>query len=233
MIKHRLGQSKPRQEDNAPVLPEPLPEEEEESEEEIPLQRTVMEPKPHKVTPPPLAPVKPSPVRASPAKPTKSERLPPKREPEPVSDADEEVLEFGRAPKRIKRTSPTPEIASVLELPGQSTSYAQPLPAPPAPSNAEESDAEDYWDEIPPQAPLAAAVDEGEGEGEGEEIDVDEFADLMNQHLVEEEEDDFLAAAVSSEPESRPTGPIMSLRQMVGGDVSEDDFSSSEDSEDD
>jgi len=58
----------------------------------------------------------------------------------------------------------------------------------------------------------------------------------MNEHL-QDSEDDFLAAAVSPEPEPpRPSGggPI-SLKQFAGGDVSpdEDDYSSSEESDDD
>jgi hypothetical protein len=77
-------------------------------------------------------------------------------------------------------------------------------------------------------------IDNADAE-DGEEIDANAFEAEMNQEL-ERKEDDFLANAVSSELETSPSGPPISLNQYaraeaVEGSQDEDEYSSSEDSE--
>lgn len=197
------------------VIPDTLRREEEEESESEPLSQSVLPPEPKPPQPDNLPPRKE--IAKPPAK-------GPKKAGKRVVETDDlvEELEFGKPPKRIKTT---PEVN--LELPGPSTSAVS-LPGSQLPE-VNGSDSEEDWDEIafPPQPPSPQVDD-----GEGEEIDLDELETLMNQELVEEE-DDFLAAAVSPEPDSRPSGPPMSLRQIAGADMSEDEYSSSEDSDED
>jgi len=86
-----------------------------------------------------------------------------------------------------------------------------------------------------------------EPDEEEEEIDEDMFAEELNQHLGEDEEEDFLAAAISPVVESQPIPAEdrrpMTMNQLAGGlgedDENDnmwgddDDTSSSDDSDDD
>jgi hypothetical protein len=102
------------------------------------------------------------------------------------------------------------------------------------------SDSEEDWDEVNPSPairPEAIVVDDPDDEGEDEEeIDLHAFEREMNQHL-EESDEDFLAAAVSPEPEDvRTSGRPISLNQFAGGveaSLDDEDFTSSEESDDD
>ncbi|KAF7982286.1 hypothetical protein HWV62_28946 [Athelia sp. TMB] len=186
--------------------------------------------------PPPRDPTPPPRPKPRPAKPKM--KLKPKGKP---------AVEA--APAKKRRASPPHE---GLALPGTFAAPAPlaPAPAPPAPASA--SDSEDDWvpalpttapSPLPPSPlPLSRDIFMEEEDAEGvdeememEEIDPDEFAAEMNEHLdIDEdlEEEDFLAAAVEEEPS---TGPPMSLNQFAGGmgEVDEDDYSSSEESDDD
>lgn len=203
-------------------LPSPT-REDNQDEEDIPL-----------ALPPRSIPAVKPPVKSGPIKPKKQV---PKRD---LRQADEEHLEFGRPPEIVPRPPPVapPVESSRLELPGSSSSFVQPLPAPPKqpsssrpPSNPVQdhplSSDDEEWDEVVQPEP-------DDVEAEAEEIDVDAFESLLNEHLGEDEEEDFLAAAVSPEPETRMDDPPMSLRQMAGGgEDDEEDFSSSDESDDD
>lgn len=237
-------------------------EEEGEMEEEIfipaaPVSPPKPKPKPAarvtKVAPkarPPVAAPAPAPVPPPPKpKPSQPKAKKPKREPEPMvlSEPEEEHLEFGKPAKPAQFSRPSEGLA----LPGASSHFAPPPPpmphlpsahdrnnsagssrAPievaPEPEPGSESDEED-WDDVLPTAD-AMVVDDifGEDDG-GEEIDVNAFANELDQQM-EESDDDFLAAAVSPEPDQRQ--PI-SLKQFAGGEASEDDYTSSDDSDDD
>ncbi|KAH9950083.1 RNA polymerase II transcription elongation factor-domain-containing protein [Amylocystis lapponica] len=117
-----------------------------------------------------------------------------------------------------------------LSFPGSSSAAVSLPPAAPA----DDSDNED-WDEVQPGALRAIEMEEivptatAEEEEEEEEIDMNAFEAELNQAVGEdapagmEEEEDFLAGAVSPVAE-RATG-------VDWGD--EDDYSSSEDSEED
>ncbi|KAJ7590810.1 RNA polymerase II transcription elongation factor-domain-containing protein [Mycena floridula] len=213
--------------------PEEVEEDVEMEEAQVPAVEEPPPPPPRaapKTKPPPAAVQKAS-VRNNLALPTASKPKR-KRDPEPYSDA--EVLEFG------KRTPP----ASQLELPGSSSTYAQPLPAPSkpvparvqaAPITVDSDSEEEEWDEVPAIPPPNVAQMETEGEETGD--DFAEFENLVNAELGANEEEDFLAgelfeASPEPEPESPKLAP-MSLRQLAGEDISDDEYSSSEESEED
>ncbi|KAF8883443.1 hypothetical protein BD779DRAFT_1802002 [Infundibulicybe gibba] len=200
-----------------------------------PVEPPVTAPKPK----PPAPEPKPAPPRAKKAK----------REPEPpLLNPDVEVLQFGK-PTEPARQSPPRE---GLALPGMSATFAPPppvtlppsslktdppyTPAVPSPVLVDESEEEEEWDEVEPHGETSMAVDDdifGGDPEEGEEIDMNDFARELNEQM-EESDEDFLAAAVSPEPEApRPTGQPISLKQFAGGDLSEDEYSSSEESDED
>ncbi|KAF8966497.1 hypothetical protein BDZ97DRAFT_687369 [Flammula alnicola] len=152
-----------------------------------------------------------------------------------------------------------PPPAPVSSKPSASTSRNVPAPAPPlavAPSSpqmvqSDSSDDEEDWEQVPtatpvisqPQPDYELALEEdifGDGfadadaEG-GEEIDVNAFEQELNEQMGESD-DDFLAAAVSPEPEQQQTRQPISLNRLASGaDAadSEDDYTSSEDSDED
>ena len=176
-----------------------------------------------------------------------------KREPEPsapsqhvVSDADEE-LEFGKPAKRARQSPPSEGLA----LPGSSSSvYVPPPPLPPSTAPLSESE-EEEWDEV-------AAVDKNNADnmednfdifGEAaaaptnagpQDIEMDAFERELNLQM-EESDEDFLADAVEPEGEGEePSGGMpISLTQLAAGAnggagyASEDEYSSSDDSDDD
>jgi len=210
----------------------------EEEEEEIAIP-------PRALSPPKLKPQRPAQPNAAPMKgrsiPTK-EKAKAKREYADTS-YEEENVEFGRPAQQIKRLRPSPP-SEGLALPG-SFSAPSPLVDPPSSQLLPASDSEGDWVEVAAAEPALATplqddvyVEEGEeGEDLMEEIDVTAFEAEMNETLEEdeeEEEEDFLAGAVGSEPEPPPSDRPMSIGQFAGGEPSqdEDDFSSSEESDD-
>jgi len=206
--------------------------EEEEEEEEI-FFIPSREPSPPKSKP--QRPVKPN--AAAPAKsrldPTKGKG---KAKREYPSDGEEERLEFGRLTKPTKRLRPSPP-SEGLALPG-SFFAPSPLADPPLIPYLPVSDSEEDWDEVaatePAPTPLQDDVYIEEGGGEDvEEIDMTAFEAEMNETL-EEDEEDFLAAAVESEANPLPAGRHAPFGQLTGGEPSqdEDDFSSSDESDD-
>ena len=159
-----------------------------------------------------------------------------KREYPNTSDGEEENLEFGRPAQPAKRLRPSPPPEG-LALPG-SFSVPSPLADPPLIRALSASDSEEDWDEVAaaeptPPTPLQNNVYmEGGGEGT-EEIDMTAFEAEMNETL-EEDDEDFLAAAVGSDPDPPPSDRPTSISPFAGGEPSqdEDDFSSSEESDD-
>lgn len=85
--------------------------------------------------------------------------------------------------------------------------------------------------------------DDGDGEDgdgdEGEEIDADMLEGVLNETMGEVDSDeDFLGAAVEKAPDEPPARQPISLNRYVDGGVSvnndsDDDFSSSDESDDD
>jgi hypothetical protein len=221
--------------------PPPLPKEEEEEDEE-----DIFIPPPRVPSPPKTKPPRPTKQLPKPPKPPAKPRAAPgkgkgkaKREAAPhVSDAEEEDLEFGQPAKRARPAPPSEGLA----LPGSSATVRDPSTiAPPYPSPAKAvpavaapippaSDSEEDWDEVPaapaPSNHIVMEVVEDE-----EEIDMNAFEAEMNLHL-EESDEDFLAAAVSPEPDPNASAPR--VNQFPAGDASqdEDDYSSSDDSDD-
>ncbi|KAJ6510286.1 RNA polymerase II transcription elongation factor-domain-containing protein [Mycena vitilis] len=232
--------------------------EEEEEEEEDDLE-PVLPPAPLPVKPAKAAPApaptpkpRPEPVAAprppKPAPQRKQTKKAPPPPPPPANaymDVDEEDLEFGRpAQKRAKRAS-TPPVA--FSLPGSSSGWVPPpaphtkapapAPAPPSPiAVADDSDDdEDDWDEV--TAPPIAAPDADAPQ----EIDMNEFELTleaeMEAEMMDEEEgsdaepEDFLASALPQAPDSATPVRPMTISQLAG--YSDDEYSSSEDSDDD
>ncbi|KAJ7666545.1 hypothetical protein B0H17DRAFT_1143060 [Mycena rosella] len=184
---------------------------------------------------PPAAAAAPRPTKAAPQR-KSTKKAPP---PPPIpADLEEETLQFGRP--ATKRAKPTPAVA--LSLPGASASswVAPPAPiastsAPPAhraasPIAVQSDSDEDDWEPVPVDAEAP------------QEIDMDDFEQTLEAEMeaemeMAEEEDgsepeDFLAEALPQAPESAAT-PVrpMSMGQLAG--YSDDEYSSSEDSDDD
>jgi hypothetical protein len=201
-------------------------EEEEEDEEEA---------IPRALSPPPQP--KPQRPAKSNAAIVKSKAIPArgkgKREYGDTSDGEEENLEFGQPAQPAKRSRPSPP-SEGLALPG---SFSAPSPLV-DPQVLPASDSEEDWDEVaatePAPTPLQddVYIEEGGG-GDVEEIDMTAFEAEMNETL-EEDEEDFLAAAVESEANPLPAGRHAPFGQLTGGEPSqdEDDFSSSDESDD-
>ena len=139
----------------------------------------------------------------------------------------EEVLDFGVPTRTTKRQKLSPVVqkpppTTQLALPTASTSVVLPSSRPPP---KEDSDSEDDWD--------AVVGDDPPAEPDAQEIDLDAFEQEMEQQL-EGLDDDILAAAMSPDPVSAARRP-MSLNQFAGGQLSqdEDSTSSSDDSDED
>lgn len=206
-------------------------EEEEEEEEELLLAASA--------APPPTLPPKSKPPRSIPpnqqeptSKPkTKSKdfsRVKGESAPQDdIVDSElEEVLAFGvptRTTKR-QRLSPVaqrPRPVTQLALPNASTSVVLPSSRPP-PKEYSDSE-EDDWDPV-----LGGDL---HAENDTQEIDLDAFEQEMEQQL-EGLDEDILAAAMSSEQVSAPQRP-MSLNQFAGGQLSQDEDSTSSSDESD
>ena len=147
---------------------------------------------------------------------------------------------------------------SFAPLPNHSRSTVAP-PAPPGPAASppamvqdDSDDDEEDWEQVPTVAPddphpqtefdltLEESLEEeifgnnfANADG-GEEIDANAFEAELNEEM-EDSEDDFLAAAVRSDSEQHTRQPISLNRLASGAGAadSEDDFSSSDESEED
>ncbi|KAG6897670.1 hypothetical protein C0992_012419 [Termitomyces sp. T32_za158] len=169
-----------------------------------------------------------------------------------LSDADEEDLQFGK-PTKPARPSRGPSLA----LPGASTAAFIP-PPPPAPTATpsisasepnevgSESEDEGDWDEVVVKRDdteddfdIFGEASGAADDAEGEDIGMDDFEREINMQMIEaedeeeDEEEDFLAAVVEEAPSSH--GQPMSLEELArhAAYVSDDEYSSSEESDDD
>ncbi|KAK2462304.1 hypothetical protein APHAL10511_005610 [Amanita phalloides] len=165
-----------------------------------------------------------------------------KREPEPVhlSDADEEVLEFGKPAKRTRKMSPVAPVSSGLALPGtssfvvppplipsassstSSTSSSRPLAtvvAEALPSVGDGGETESEWDEVDPEAMMEGDDFFGDGGMDDDDIEAE-----LNQQMAEMEEE-----------EEELRGAPMSLNDYARGvaGLSDDESSTSDESDDD
>ncbi|KAG6916562.1 hypothetical protein DXG01_006333 [Tephrocybe rancida] len=167
-----------------------------------------------------------------------------------LSDADEEDLQFGKPAKRARPSPPQSQPPSRgLALPGASApAYIPPAPAPAPPVEpievGSESEEDEEWDEVAAVGKAADPEDDFDifgdaagGADDGDDIGMDELEREINLHMDEGEEDeedeDFLAAVVEEAPPSR--GAPMSLEELAKGAAyaSEDEYSSSDESDDD
>ncbi|KAF8211615.1 RNA polymerase II transcription elongation factor-domain-containing protein [Mycena galopus ATCC 62051] len=207
-------------------------EEEEEDEEDLEPVAALPPPPPPPVVKPVKAPPapKPAPAPAPPAastsRPTKpvpqrktttKKAVPPPPPIGPLDGVHEEQLEFGFAAKRAKHAppqppapAPAPAPAAVFSLPGSSSGWEE----------------EDEWDEVPVAPPLDDLELELNLEAEMQDAYEDQDGDGSEQ-------EDFLADVLPQAPDSTATSvkPILSLSQLGG--LTDDEFSSSEDSDDD
>ncbi|KAJ7163808.1 RNA polymerase II transcription elongation factor-domain-containing protein [Mycena crocata] len=175
-------------------------------------------------------PTKPVPQRKT------TKKAPPPPLPAPVHadlDADEEDLEFGRpATKRVKHTPPV-----ALSLPGSSEWVPPPAPAPhpkapppPASPIVVGSDSEeDDWEPIAVDAEVPQEIDMNEFE---QTLEAEMEAGMEDDGEGSDMEEDFLADVLPQAPDSAvsPVRP-MSMGQLAG--YTDDEYSSSEDSDDD
>ncbi len=143
-----------------------------------------------------------------------------------------------------------PDLSLPVSLPAAPPA-TQPVPSPPPIVSAADSD-EEEWDDVLPTSeatvPRTIVMEEiqpepvmpGEQEESEEEIDIGALEQEMMEHLVDDEDEDFLAAAVSPVAESQPppnSGQPMSLNRFAGGEGDSmfgDDYdsTSSDDSDD-
>lgn len=202
--------------------------EEEEEEEEVIQPKDPSPPRPKLQRPSKISAV----LAKNRSVPTKGQGMV-KREYVDTSDGEEEKLEFGQPAKRLRPSPPSEGLA----LPG-SFSAPSPLIDPPSVQPSPASDSEEDWDEVAAAepahpTPLQDEVLEEVEEEDVQEIDMNAFEAEMNETL-EEDEEDFLAAAVGSETDPPPSGRTTLLGQFAGGEPSqdEDDFSSSDESDD-
>ncbi|EPQ59666.1 hypothetical protein GLOTRDRAFT_136482 [Gloeophyllum trabeum ATCC 11539] len=218
------------------------------------------EPKPALSNPTPPAPTAshaPSKPTPSPAKGKGKREHPVDSAPSRTNDLEEEVLEFGVPARPTKRAkaSPTEGLALPtsksapapisLALPSPSTAPSLPS-APPAPVTSSvmpeysdsEEDNDDDWEPVSatPVPPPAPAEEEGgaEDEGNAEEL----FDDLLTAELddvLSNKDDDLDSfAAELEEAAGSPAKVPMSLNQLAGGaPLDDDDYSSTDESEDD
>ncbi|KAJ7477213.1 RNA polymerase II transcription elongation factor-domain-containing protein [Mycena galericulata] len=226
----------------------PQEEEEEDGQFEVvappppPPVKQAKAPPPPKQRPAPVAaprPVKPVPQR----KPTKK-AAPPTQVRAGVDLDAEEDPQIGRPPAKRAKRAPSPVAFS---FPGSSNWVPPPAPtpaphvpkAPPPPCIAHRD--EDDWDPVEPAAPIAVpAEEEGTQEIDLNDLEVmleaemeAEMEDDQDDDASEPEEVDFLADVLPQAPDSAVTPPVrpLSMGQLAG--YSEEEYSSSEDSDDD
>ncbi|KAF7330832.1 EAF domain-containing protein [Mycena venus] len=205
-------------------------------------------------------PTKPAPQRKSTTKKAAPPPAPPPPVPlDADGDADEEIIEFGRPTVKRARPQPPPPAPApapapvAFSLPGSSsgwvpppaphtTSRSAPPPAPPSPvAVADDSDEDDDWDEVA-AAPIVA-------DAQPQEIDMNEFEMTLEAEMEDadddgdgdvfgsEPEEDFLADVLPQAPDSSSGAPVrapMSISQLAAAQgFSDDEYSSSEESDDD
>ncbi|KAJ6516374.1 RNA polymerase II transcription elongation factor-domain-containing protein [Mycena sanguinolenta] len=223
-----------------------LAQEEEESEEDLEPVPVLPPPPPPPVVKPAKAPApKPAPAPTPASRPTKPipqrKTTTKKALPPPVSAPEFEDIPFERpAVKRAKHTAPPPPVSApaapvAFSLPGSSSSWVPP-PAPAAPvapspiAVADDSEEEEEWDEVT-AAPIADLEFELNLQAEMEAVDADADADA-DADRDDEEEEDFLADVLPQAPDSAVT-PVrpLSISQLAG--YSDDEYSSSEESDED
>ncbi|KAL4259152.1 EAF family protein [Pleurotus pulmonarius] len=192
---------------------------------------------------PPIPTPAPIPTPTMKTKPQpKAKQVPQSKAPPPQSstthlDVEEEVFEFGLPSVPVKHKPQTSAPSEGLAFPGSnSSSLFVPPPAvsfdAPIPPAADSEDEE--WDEVPAVSPLQPI--EASEEAEGEDIDLNDLQAQMDAELGGASDDEM-----SPEPEpQRATGAPMSLQQFAeanGGAVypgyDDDDYTSSDDSDDD
>ncbi|KAL0062649.1 hypothetical protein AAF712_010486 [Marasmius tenuissimus] len=222
-------------------------------------------------SPPPPAPAKaPAPQPPAATKPPPTKRAPARKQPSPPPPRARAALELPGAGPSFLPGAPLPSSSSSssrqppsLSLPPVTAAVPPVAEEPPAPVPASDSEEDEEWDEVaaPPgvstnltmieETPGLDDIHHHEVENEaGEEIDMDDFADLLNEQLgdegagdapVEEEDAGFGLFPDSPEPQHeelpmpvpRPgVGPI-SMNAYVGGVDDEEEYSSSDESDDD
>jgi neural Wiskott-Aldrich syndrome protein len=167
---------------------------------------------------------------------------------EHVSDVEAEELSFGQPARQMKRARSSS--GGGLALPSRSSTVLPQGPVLASPQRNAHNDSidsdEEEWDEVAAAPSVSTATafqpttaNDSDASDE-EEIDMNAFEAEMNKHLDPSmgSDDDFLAAAVMSEPETpvRGGGRPISLNQFAGGTEAsqdDDDYSSSEESDED
>jgi len=168
-------------------------------------------------------------------------------------------------PSTPQQPPPAAPAPVTLHLPGGSTSFAPPpaplksvvatsAPAASPPTIVQDDSDEDEedWEQVSTTAPVVPDSQSGfeltleesleeeifgdsftDADG-GEEIDANAFEKELNEEM-DDSEDDFLTAAVMSDPEQHTSQPISLNRLASGAGAadSEDDFSSSDESDED
>ncbi|TFK56198.1 hypothetical protein OE88DRAFT_1652841 [Heliocybe sulcata] len=167
-------------------------------------------------------------------------------------DVEEEVLEFGRPARPTKRAKPSPSPSLTpkpapaptvsLALPSATnmvTLPSAPVPATPANIMPVYSDSEEEWDEVAapapaPQAALPSPPNEPQPEPDVDEFEAALFGDEPDLAKDDNADDiDFLAAELEADAGSAAKVP-MSLNQFAGGmAMDDDDYSSTDESDDD
>ncbi|KZT27058.1 hypothetical protein NEOLEDRAFT_1131584 [Neolentinus lepideus HHB14362 ss-1] len=168
-------------------------------------------------------------------------------------DVEEEVLEFGRPARPTKRAKASPpaslplKSASVpivsLALPSSNSAVSlPPAPTPPVPAKVTPvySDSEEEWDEVAAPAPApAATLPSPPVEPEVDDFEAALFGDELDTVKDDKEDDiDFLAAELEADSGGGAGGSAakapMSLNQFAGGmSLDDDDYSSTDESDDD
>ncbi|KAJ7283299.1 RNA polymerase II transcription elongation factor-domain-containing protein [Mycena rebaudengoi] len=168
-----------------------------------------------------------------------SARPPAPAPPPPVAPRAPEGLSFP-GPSASYVPPPAPPTNGRPMLASTSTSASGPAArAPASPAALSDSD-EDEWEAVVPneidinefeltlEAEMEAEMADADADG-----DADADADADADDSDAEEEPDFLAAALPTDSSMGAGGRPLSLRQLAGGEVSEDEYSSSDDSDDD
>ncbi|KAG6917447.1 hypothetical protein DXG01_002533, partial [Tephrocybe rancida] len=164
-----------------------------------------------------------------------------------LSDADEEDLQFGKPAKRARPSPPQsqPRPQGLALLGASAPAYIPPAPAHASPVEpievGSESEEDEEWDEVAavgkasdPEDDFDIFGDAAGGVDDGDDIGMDELEREINLHVDEGEEDeDFLTAVVEEVAPSR--GAPMALEELANGAVcaGEDEYSSSDESDDD
>lgn len=170
---------------------------------------------------------------------------PPPRVPSPVS------LSFPGGSTPAFAPPPAPPVAKSAAQRNIPPAPVPQLEMPPSPPimQLDSDDDEEDWEQVPTVTPVVAQPDYeaeleeaifGDGFSDadgGEDIDANAFEQMMNEQMDPDSEDDFLEAIISPEPERPPAGQPISLNRLASGtgaaDSDEDDFSSSDESDED